>query len=74
MPSPYVSTGETGLLVTEISLKAPFPGYVGDLQQTEKKRLHNVLKKGDMFFNTGDLMRVEDNFFYFQDRVGDTFR
>ncbi|XP_037623203.1 very long-chain acyl-CoA synthetase-like isoform X1 [Sebastes umbrosus] len=67
--------GEPGLLVSEISMGAPFFGYVRDLQQTEKKRLHDVLKKGDLYFNTGDLLSIdEDNFFYFQDRVGDTFR
>ncbi|XP_033997273.1 very long-chain acyl-CoA synthetase-like isoform X1 [Trematomus bernacchii] len=67
--------GEPGLLVSEISLMAPFSGYMGDLQQSEKKRLHDVLRKGDLYFNTGDLLRIEeDNFIYFQDRVGDTFR
>lgn len=67
--------GEPGLLVSEISVRAPFSGYARDLQQTEKKRLHNVLKKGDVYFNTGDLVLIDkDNFIYFQDRVGDTFR
>ncbi|KAM9352341.1 long-chain fatty acid transport protein 2-like [Symphorus nematophorus] len=67
--------GEPGLLVCKISPDMPFLGYVGDLQQTEKKRLHDVHKKGDMYFNTGDLLTVdEDNFIYFTDRVGDTFR
>ncbi|KAF3688702.1 Very long-chain acyl-CoA synthetase [Channa argus] len=67
--------GEPGLLVTEITLRTPFPGYLGDLQQTEKKMLHNVFKKGDLYVNTGDQLRVDiDNFVYFQDRVGDTFR
>ncbi|KAK9516538.1 hypothetical protein VZT92_024461 [Zoarces viviparus] len=67
--------GETGLLVCEIAAKSPFLGYVSDLQQTEKKRLHDVLKKGDLYFNSGDLLRIdEDHFIYFQDRVGDTFR
>ncbi|XP_049431282.1 very long-chain acyl-CoA synthetase-like [Epinephelus fuscoguttatus] len=67
--------GEPGLLVTEISPCAPFGGYVGDLQQTEKKKLRDVFKKGDLYFNTGDLLRIdEENFFYFHDRVGDTFR
>ncbi|KAK5902067.1 hypothetical protein CesoFtcFv8_007362 [Champsocephalus esox] len=67
--------GEPGLLVSEISLMAPFSGYMRDLQQSEKKRLHDVLRKGDLYFNTGDLLRIEeDNFIYFQDRVGDTFR
>ncbi|KAG8012733.1 Very long-chain acyl-CoA synthetase, partial [Nibea albiflora] len=67
--------GEPGLLVCEISVNAPFSGYVRDLQQSEKKRLHDVHKKGDLYFNTGDLLSIdEDNFIYFQDRVGDTFR
>uniref|UniRef100_A0A669CBG7 long-chain-fatty-acid--CoA ligase n=1 Tax=Oreochromis niloticus TaxID=8128 RepID=A0A669CBG7_ORENI len=70
-----VDKGEPGLLVTEITAKAPFIGYVRDLNQTEKKKLHNVFKKGDLYFNTGDLLRIdEDNFMYFHDRVGDTFR
>ncbi|XP_045894266.1 hsFATP2a_ACSVL_like domain-containing protein [Micropterus dolomieu] len=67
--------GETGLLVGRITQRSPFVGYAGNQQQTEKKRLRDVLKKGDLYFNTGDLLRFDhDNFVYFQDRVGDTFR
>ncbi|CAJ1049429.1 very long-chain acyl-CoA synthetase [Xyrichtys novacula] len=67
--------GETGLLVSKITDIAPFVGYAQNEAQTEKKRLRNVLKKGDLYFNSGDLMRIDtDNFIYFQDRVGDTFR
>ncbi|CAN9507172.1 unnamed protein product [Ophioblennius macclurei] len=70
-----VPIGETGLLVSKITDIAPFVGYAQNEEQTEKKRLRNVLKRGDLYFNTGDLMRIdEDNFIYFQDRVGDTFR
>ncbi|XP_037306263.2 long-chain fatty acid transport protein 2-like [Pungitius pungitius] len=70
-----VSKGEPGLLVSLISAISPFAGYAGDLQQTEKKVLHDVLKKGDSYVNTGDLLRTDaDGFFYFHDRVGDTFR
>uniref|UniRef100_A0A3B4ZM36 Long-chain-fatty-acid--CoA ligase n=1 Tax=Stegastes partitus TaxID=144197 RepID=A0A3B4ZM36_9TELE len=66
--------GESGLLVSKISVTAPFAGYAGDLQQTEKKKLHDVFKKGDMYFNTGDLLRIDkEGFIYFQDRTGDTF-
>ncbi|KAL4613304.1 very long-chain acyl-CoA synthetase-like isoform X1 [Arapaima gigas] len=67
--------GETGLLVSKITKISPFYGYVRNAQQTEKKRLHNVFQKGDVYFNSGDLMKIDkDNFVYFQDRVGDTFR
>ncbi|XP_073329010.1 long-chain fatty acid transport protein 2-like [Pagrus major] len=67
--------GEPGLLVCKITATTPFFGYARDLQQTEKKKLHNVLKKGDLYFNSGDLLTVDDdNFIHFQDRVGDTFR
>ncbi|KAM6960645.1 long-chain fatty acid transport protein 2-like [Aplochiton taeniatus] len=67
--------GDAGLLVSQITIKAPFNGYAKDLQQTEKKRLHDVFKKGDLYFNSGDLLRIDkDDFIYFQDRIGDTFR
>lgn len=62
-------------MVSKITDIAPFVGYAQNEDQTEKKRLRNVLKKGDLYFNSGDLMRIDkDNFIYFQDRVGDTFR
>ncbi|KAJ0001612.1 hypothetical protein NQD34_001408 [Periophthalmus magnuspinnatus] len=68
--------GETGLLVSKITDIAPFEGYAQNEEQTERKRsVRNVLRKGDLYFNSGDLMRIDqDNFIYFQDRVGDTFR
>uniref|UniRef100_A0A672JFZ4 long-chain-fatty-acid--CoA ligase n=1 Tax=Salarias fasciatus TaxID=181472 RepID=A0A672JFZ4_SALFA len=70
-----ISKCETGLLVSKITQRSPFSGYAGNKQQTEKKLLRDVLKKGDLYFNTGDLLRFdEENFVYFQDRVGDTFR
>uniref|UniRef100_A0AAY4DJL7 long-chain-fatty-acid--CoA ligase n=1 Tax=Denticeps clupeoides TaxID=299321 RepID=A0AAY4DJL7_9TELE len=70
-----VGRGETGLLVSKITDIAPFEGYARNKEQTEKKKVCDVSKKGDVYFNSGDLMRIdEDNFIYFQDRVGDTFR
>ena len=51
-----------------------FEGYT-DLAETEKKILRDVFAKGDAWFRTGDLMRLdEQGFFHFTDRVGDTFR
>lgn len=70
-----VAKGETGLLISKITATNPFTGYAGDASLTEKKRLHNVFKKGDVYFNTGDLMMEDkEGFLFFQDRVGDTFR
>ncbi|XP_075998666.1 long-chain fatty acid transport protein 2-like [Genypterus blacodes] len=67
--------GETGLLLGQVTKRSPFIGYAGNLQQTEKKRLRDVRRIGDLYFNTGDLLRVDhEGFVYFQDRVGDTFR
>jgi fatty-acyl-CoA synthase len=51
-----------------------FEGYAAE-SQNENKILHNVFAKGDAWFRTGDLMRKDRRgYFYFVDRVGDTFR
>jgi fatty-acyl-CoA synthase len=51
-----------------------FEGYASEAD-TDKKILRDVFKKGDVWFRTGDLMRKDKNsYFYFVDRIGDTFR
>lgn len=51
-----------------------FEGY-SDEAASERKLLHNVFSSGDVWFRTGDLMRQDRyGYFYFVDRVGDTFR
>jgi fatty-acyl-CoA synthase len=51
-----------------------FEGYT-DKRDSEKKILRDVFRKGDAWFATGDLMRRDEHdYFYFVDRVGDTFR
>jgi fatty-acyl-CoA synthase len=51
-----------------------FEGYADDAEN-ENKILRNVFVRGDAWFRTGDLMRQDaDGYFYFVDRVGDTFR
>jgi len=51
-----------------------FEGYT-DAAETEKKILRDVFAEGDAWFRTGDLMRLdEQGYFYFVDRLGDTFR
>jgi fatty-acyl-CoA synthase len=51
-----------------------FEGY-RDKDASEKKILRNVFSTGDAWFRTGDLMRRDQRgYFYFVDRIGDTFR
>jgi fatty-acyl-CoA synthase len=51
-----------------------FEGYSNE-QDTRKKILRDVFEPGDAWFRTGDLMRRDERgFFYFVDRIGDTFR
>ncbi|NWV81210.1 S27A6 protein, partial [Dasyornis broadbenti] len=67
--------GNPGLLVVQVTKNAPFSGYVGNKEASEKKLLRNVFVEGDMYVDTGDLLVMdEDGFLYFTDRVGDTFR
>jgi fatty-acyl-CoA synthase len=51
-----------------------FEGYT-DLGASERKILRNVFATGDAWFRTGDLMRKDHaGYFYFVDRIGDTYR
>ena len=51
-----------------------FEGYTNGAD-SEKKMLRDVFRKGDLWFRTGDLMRRDRHgYFYFVDRIGDTFR
>lgn len=51
-----------------------FDGYT-DRAATEKKLLTDVFQQGDCYFNSGDLLVMDElGYFYFRDRTGDTFR
>jgi fatty-acyl-CoA synthase len=51
-----------------------FDGYSRQAAN-ESKILRNVFEKGDAWFRSGDLMRKDRlGYFYFVDRIGDTFR
>ena len=69
-----VEIGETGLFISELSKLATFEGYL-DKQASSKKVMTDVMKDGDAWFNSGDLLtRHENNWLSFADRVGDTYR
>jgi fatty-acyl-CoA synthase len=72
------SRGEIGEAIGRIGTAddggGRFEGYT-DAAETEKKILRDVFARGDAWFRTGDLMRLDEaGFFHFVDRVGDTFR
>ena len=53
----------------------PLTGYKASDEANNKKILRDVKKKGDVYFNTGDLLSYDkDGYMYFVDRLGDTFR
>jgi fatty-acyl-CoA synthase len=51
-----------------------FEGYAS-INDSERKIIRDVFARGDVWYRTGDLMRMDaTGFFYFIDRIGDTFR
>jgi len=75
------SSGEIGEAIGRIgggaaqaSAGSAFEGYT-DTADSERKILRDVFEPGDAWYRTGDLMRMDTSgFYYFVDRVGDTFR
>jgi fatty-acyl-CoA synthase len=69
-------TGEVGEAIGLIKddARSGYTGYA-DKAASERKVLHDVFEPGDAWFRTGDLMRQDaEGYFYFVDRIGDTFR
>jgi fatty-acyl-CoA synthase len=70
---------EPGEVIGKIVNKASKPGNrfegYASAAENENKIMRDVFKKGDAWFRTGDLMRKDEHgYFYFVDRIGDTFR
>jgi fatty-acyl-CoA synthase len=67
--------GEPGEAVGKIAAGAArFEGY-SDAAATARKIIRNVFEPGDAYVRSGDLMRQDaQGFYYFVDRLGDTFR
>ena len=72
-----VDVGEPGELIGEIrtdDARFRFDGYENPAA-TKKKILRDVFTKGDAWFRTGDLLKKDEHdYYYFVDRIGDTFR
>ncbi|PSR78057.1 hypothetical protein BD289DRAFT_444448 [Coniella lustricola] len=73
-----VKAGEPGECLFRLpdkDLERRFQGYYGDSAATNKKIMRGVLKKGDAWFRTGDVLRWDsEGRMFFHDRIGDTFR
>ncbi|MFD3427861.1 long-chain-acyl-CoA synthetase [Nocardia fluminea] len=69
-----VRSGGVGLLLAKVNNRQPFDGYT-DEKASESKLVRDGFKKGDCWFDTGDLVR-DQHFWHiaFVDRLGDTFR
>ena len=72
----FESSGEPGLLISAIPpLYADLKFYKGGKEINEKKIVRNCFTPGDIYFNFGDMLEVDKDYFvYFKDRIGDTFR
>jgi fatty-acyl-CoA synthase len=70
-----VARGEPGEAIARIAGGAArFEGYT-DAAATNTKILRDVFQPGDAWLRSGDMMRQDaQGFFYFVDRMGDTFR
>jgi fatty-acyl-CoA synthase len=63
-----------GLIPASLDLAGRFEGYA-DPEASARKVLRNVFADGDSWYRTGDLMRRDERgFYYFVDRVGETYR
>ena len=73
-----VKSGTQGELLHALdaaAIEKTFQGYYKNKKANESKIMRDVLKKGDAWFRTGDVVRMdEEGRVWFVDRIGDTFR
>lgn len=74
IPCEIGEPGELLIKLTNASSGLEYRGYT-DEKASRAKVMNDVFKKGDEYFRTGDLLRRDaEGFYYFVDRIGDTFR
>ncbi|PKM76689.1 MAG: hypothetical protein CVU90_10915 [Firmicutes bacterium HGW-Firmicutes-15] len=67
--------GEAGILIGEINELNVFMGYLNEPEASDARLLKNVFQEGDLYFNSGDLVKLHINeYISFVDRLGDTYR
>ncbi|KAI1333895.1 acetyl-CoA synthetase-like protein [Xylariaceae sp. FL0016] len=72
-----VPRGEPGelLFVLPDDMTQDFQGYYNNPKATQGKVIRDVLRKGDGYFRSGDLVSWDrEGRMFFHDRIGDTFR
>ncbi|KAH3685198.1 hypothetical protein WICPIJ_003827 [Wickerhamomyces pijperi] len=74
-----VGSGENGELIMNLffaaNSKKMFQGYKNNTEESQSKVLRNVFRTGDAWFRSGDLLKKDHfDYWYFVDRLGDTFR
>lgn len=72
-----VPRGDVGELLFTLpdDVEKNFQGYYNNPKATDSKIIRDVLKKGDAYFRSGDLVSWDsEGRMYFHDRIGDTFR
>ncbi|KAG6000542.1 hypothetical protein E4U54_001376, partial [Claviceps lovelessii] len=73
-----VKAGEPGELISRLDpqdIHRRFQGYYRNQGATTSKIIHDVFRKGDAWFRSGDVTRWDaDGRMYFMDRIGDTYR
>ncbi|KAI1324922.1 fatty-acyl-CoA synthase [Xylariaceae sp. FL0255] len=73
-----VKHGEPGETVIQMDPEDPdrgSPVYFNNRAATDKRRVKDLFKRGDLWWRSGDLMRLDsEGRVFFVDRLGDTFR
>lgn len=70
--APYHTGGE---ILVAVPNTAAFAGYHNAPEATDQKFARDVFKPGDLYYRTGDALRRDpDGRWFFQDRLGDTYR